>query len=66
LLAHGLTLVQQAEKWFMMPQLGVWRSNLLVAMYEFCPPGEENTALFQAFFTRLPPEIRVHIEVSRD
>jgi hypothetical protein len=68
LLAHALTPVQHAEKLFVMPQLGARRpSDLLAAMYEFCPPGEENTALFQALFlTRLPPEIRVHVEVARD
>jgi hypothetical protein len=64
LLAHALTPVQKAEKLFAMPQLGDRRpSDLLAAMYEFCPPGEENSALFQALFlTRLPPEIRVHVE----
>jgi hypothetical protein len=64
LLAHALTPVQKAEKMFAMPQLGDRRpSGLLAAMYEFCPPGEENSALFQTLFlTRLPPEIRVHME----
>jgi hypothetical protein len=64
LLAHALTPVQKAENLFAMPQLGDRRPlDLLAAMYEFCPPGEENSALFQALFlTRLPPEIRVHVE----
>jgi hypothetical protein len=68
LLAHELTPVQRAEKLFAMPQLGARRpSDLLAAMFEYCPAGEENTALFQALFlTRLPAEIRVHVESSRD
>jgi hypothetical protein len=36
-------------------------------MYEHCPAGEETTALFKAhFLTRLPVEIRVHLETVED
>jgi hypothetical protein len=32
-------------------------------MFEFCPEGEEGTALFKALFlTRLPAEVRAHVE----
>jgi hypothetical protein len=32
-------------------------------MFEFCPAGEEGGSLFRALFlTRLPPELRVHLE----
>jgi hypothetical protein len=38
-------------------------SDLLAAMYEYCPAGEETSELFKALFlTRLPPEIRVLLE----
>jgi hypothetical protein len=64
LLAHAMTATQRAEKLFSLPSLGGRRpSDLLAAMYEFCPPGEETTELFKALFlTRLPPEIRVLLE----
>jgi hypothetical protein len=68
LLAHALTPTQRAEKLFALPPVGDRRpSDLLAAMFEHCPIGEENTALFRAMFlTRLPPEIRVHLETAED
>jgi hypothetical protein len=64
MMAQALSPVQKAEKLFGMPQLGVRRpSDLLAAMFEFCPEGEEGTALFKALFlTRLPAEVRAHLE----
>jgi hypothetical protein len=64
LLAHSMTATQRAEKLFSMPPLGGRRpSDLLAAMFEYCPPGEETSELFKALFlTRLPPEIRVLLE----
>jgi hypothetical protein len=61
MLAHALTPTQRAEKLFAL------LSDLLVEMYEYCPPGEEMSTLFKAhFLTRLPPEIRVHLEAVED
>jgi hypothetical protein len=67
MLAHALTPVQKAEKLFSIPQLGGCRpSDMLAAMFEFCPEGEENSALFKALFlTRLPAELRVHLEAAK-
>jgi hypothetical protein len=64
MMAHALSPIQKAEKLFAMPQLGARRpSDLLAAMFEFCPEGEEDTALFKALFlTRLPAEVRAHVE----
>jgi hypothetical protein len=64
LLAHAMSATQRAEKLFSMPPLGGRRpSDLLAAMYEYCPAGEEKSQLFKALFlTRLPPEIRVLLE----
>jgi hypothetical protein len=61
LLAHHLTPVQKAEKLLDMPELGARRpSDLLAAMYEYCPAGEEDTTLFRSIFLkRLPAEVRV-------
>jgi hypothetical protein len=66
MMAHALSPVQKAEKLFAMPQLGARRpSDLLAAMFEFCPDGEEGSALFKALFlTRLPAEVRVHLEME--
>jgi hypothetical protein len=66
MMAHALSPVQKAEKLFAMPQLGARRpSDLLAAMFEFCPDGEESSALFKALFlTRLPAEVRVHLEME--
>jgi hypothetical protein len=68
LLAHALTPTQRAEKLFGLPPVGDRRpSDLLAAMFEHCPAGEESTALFRALFlTRLPPEIRVHLETAEE
>jgi hypothetical protein len=68
LLAHALTPTQRAEKLFALPPVGNRRpSDLLAEMYEHCPAGEETTALFKAhFLTRLPAEIRVHLETVED
>jgi hypothetical protein len=64
MMAHALSPIQKAEKLFAMPQLGARRpSDLLAAMFEFCPEGEEESALFKALFlTRLPAEVRAHVE----
>jgi hypothetical protein len=64
LLAHAMSATQRAEKLFSLPPLGGRRpSDLLAAMYEYCPAGEEGSQLFKALFlTRLPPEIRVLLE----
>jgi hypothetical protein len=53
--------VQKAEKLLDMPELGARRpSDLLAAMYEYCPAGEEDTTLFRSIFLkRLPAEVRV-------
>jgi hypothetical protein len=61
LLAHPLTPVQKAEKLLDMPELGARRpTDLLAAMYENCPAGEENTMLFRSIFLkRMPAEVRV-------
>jgi hypothetical protein len=66
MMAHALTEVQKAEKLFSMPALGARRpSDLLAAMFEFCPAGEEDGSLFRALFlTRLPAELRVHLEAQ--
>jgi hypothetical protein len=68
MLAHALTPTQRAEKLFALPPVGARRpSDLLAEMYEYCPPGEEMSALFKAhFLTRLPPEIRVYLEAVED
>ena len=34
---------------------------MLASLLEYCPPGEEGTALFRAAFTRLPPTIQAHL-----
>jgi hypothetical protein len=61
LLAHHLTPVQRAEKLLDLPELGARRpTDLLAAMYENCPAGEENTMLFRSIFLkRMPAEVRV-------
>ena len=56
LLASQLTAVQMAEKVMKMPDLGDRQpSQLLAAMLEFCPPGQQTSPFFRAaFLTRLP------------
>ncbi len=64
LLASQLTAVQMAEKVMKMPDLGDRRpSQLLAAMLEFCPPGQQASPFFRAaFLTRLPSSIRSHLD----
>jgi hypothetical protein len=58
---HQLTGFQRAEKLFQMPALGTGKpSDLMAAMLEICPRGEERKELFACLFLqRLPREIRV-------
>ncbi len=64
LLATQLTPVQMADRLMKMPDLGDRRpSQMLAAMLEYCPPGEETTAFFRAaYLSRLPAEIRGHLD----
>jgi hypothetical protein len=49
--AHELTPVQRAERVMQMPDLGAQRpSQLLAAMLEWCPRGEETSSFFIASF----------------
>jgi hypothetical protein len=59
--AHQMTSFQRAEKLFAMPALGNRKpSELMAAMLEICPRGEEKTDLFACLFLqRLPREIRI-------
>ncbi len=59
--SHQLTDFQKAEKQFQMPALGSRKpSDLMAAMLETCPRGEEKSNLFACIFLqRLPREIRV-------
>jgi hypothetical protein len=51
LASHQLTGYQQAEKLFAMPVLVACKpSDLMAAMPEVCPRGEENTELFACLF----------------
>jgi hypothetical protein len=61
MVAHQLTSFQRAEKLFAMPPLGNRKpSDLMAAMLEICPRGEEKTDLFACLFLqRLPREIRI-------
>jgi hypothetical protein len=61
LASHQLTSFQRAEKLFAMPPLGNRKpSDLMAAMLEICPRGEEKTDLFACLFLqRLPREIRI-------
>jgi len=60
-LAHQLSPVQKATKLLQLPATSEQRpSELLASLLEFCPPGEEDTALFRASFTsRLPAAIQI-------
>ena len=64
LLSHSLTPLQKAKRVSEHPALGDRRpSQLLAALLEYCPEGEENTALFRAAFVhRLPTEIQVLLD----
>jgi hypothetical protein len=59
--AHELTPIQRAERVMQMPDLGAQKpSQLLAAMLEWCPRGEEGSSFFiAAFLRRLPNELRV-------
>jgi hypothetical protein len=59
--SHQLSDFQKAEKLFLMPPLGSRKpSEMMAAMLETCPRGEEKTNLFACIFLqRLPREIRV-------
>jgi hypothetical protein len=59
--AHELTPVQRVERVMQMPDIGAQRpSQLLAAMLEWCPRGEETSSFFIAsFLRRLPNELRV-------
>jgi hypothetical protein len=61
LASHQLTGYQRAEKLFAMPALGARKpSDLMAAMLEVCPRGEEKTELFACLFLqRLPRELRI-------
>jgi hypothetical protein len=61
LASHQLTSFQRAEKLFAMPALGARKpSDLMAAMLEICPRGEEKTELFACLFLqRLPRELRI-------
>jgi hypothetical protein len=59
--SHKMTGYQRAEKLFNMPALGSRKPfDLMAAMLEICPRGEEKTDLFACLFLqRLPQELRV-------
>ncbi len=59
--SHQLSDFQKAEKLFLMQPLGGGKpSEMMAAMLEYCPRGEEKTNLFACLFLqRLPREIRV-------
>jgi hypothetical protein len=59
--SHQLSDFQKAERLFQMPALGGRKPlNLMAAMLETCPRGEEKTNLFACIFLQgLPREIRV-------
>jgi hypothetical protein len=59
--SHQLSDFQKAERLFQMPPMGGRRpSEMMAAMLETCPRGEEKTNLFACIFLqRLPREIRV-------
>ena len=62
-LAHQLTPVQKAIKCLQVAASSSQRpSDVLASLLEFCPPGEERTALFRGAFTmRLPVAIQAHL-----
>jgi hypothetical protein len=59
--SHQLSDFQKAERLFQMPALGGRKpTEVMAAMLETCPRGEEKTNLFACIFLqRLPREIRV-------
>ena len=62
-LAHQLKPVQKAIKCLQVAASSSQRpSDVLASFLEFCPPGEECTALFRGAFTmRLPVAIQAHL-----
>ena len=62
-LAHQLTPVQKAIKCLQVAASSSQRpSDVLALLLEFCPPGEEPTALFRGAFTmQLPVAIQAHL-----
>jgi hypothetical protein len=51
LASHRLTDYQRAEKLVAMPALGARRpSQLMAAMLEMCPAGDEKSKIFPALF----------------
>jgi hypothetical protein len=61
MVSHLMTGYRRAEKLFAMPALGSRKPlDLMAAMLEVCPRGEEKTELFAfLFLQRLPRELRV-------
>ncbi len=59
--SHQLSDFQKAERLFLMPPLGSRKlSEMMVAMLETCPRGEEKSNLFACIFLQsLPREITV-------
>ena len=59
--AHQMTDYQRAERLYLSPAIGDRKpSEMMAAMLEMCPRGEEKTNLFACLFLqRLPREIRV-------
>jgi hypothetical protein len=59
--SHQISNFQKAERLFLMPPLGGRKpSEMMAAMLETCPRGEEKTNLFACIFLQcLPREIRV-------
>ena len=62
-LAHQLTPVQKAIRCLQVEASSSQRpSEVLASLLEFCPPGEQGTALFRGAFTmRLPVAIQAHL-----
>jgi hypothetical protein len=61
--SHQLTRFQRAEKLLQMPPLGARKpSDLMAAMLEVCPRGEEKTEIFACLFLQIR-EIRVLLSV---
>ena len=62
-LAHQLTPVQKAIRCLQVEASSSQRpSDVLASLLEFCPPGEQGTALFRGAFTmRLPVAIQAHL-----
>jgi hypothetical protein len=59
--AHQMTDYQRAERLYLSPPIGDRKpSEMMAAMLEMCPRGEEKTNLFACLFLqRLPRELRV-------